>query len=322
MTNPVTVADDYFHKRNDDPYWNESGWFGFNVPDRELAGCVYIHQRPNRGYAWAGLILWDPSGKQIYDCLWHDYSPQHLPAANQLPEESKVFEFTTPRGLTARNPEPLKRYEFSYANGPCTAELEFDTFAEPHDAGLAGGWDEWGSRHYEQGGRMRGQITLHGDRIDVDCLTLRDRSWGPHSASGLTRGAFSWGVASEDLGFGVQPISQYTADQDPIFGTTEPVLAGWLRRDGTTSHVRSGEHTVERDATGAPVAIHLTGTDELGRDFTAEGRCVNLLNFTAFGTEIFWHWSLTEWTIDGQTAWGEEQDVFDGTLRRRLRARS
>jgi hypothetical protein len=169
---------------------------------------------------------------------------------------------------------------------------------------------------------MRGHIVLRGDRIDVDCLSLRDRSWGPHSASGLTRGAFSWGVASEDLGFGVQPISQYTADQDPIFGTTEPVLAGWLRRDGTTSHVRSGEHTVERDATGAPVAIHLTGTDELGRDFTAEGRCVNLLNFTAFGTEIFWHWSLTEWTIDGQTAWGEEQDVFDGTLRRRLRARS
>jgi hypothetical protein len=86
----ITAADDYFHERNDDPYWNESGWFGFNVPERDLAGCVYVHQRPNRGYAWAGLILWDRSGQEIYDCLWHDYNPQHLPASSQLPSVTRM----------------------------------------------------------------------------------------------------------------------------------------------------------------------------------------------------------------------------------------
>ena len=54
----ISPEDDLFHPRTDDMRWNESGWFGFSVPERGLSGAVYTHHRPNRGYGWAGLVLW------------------------------------------------------------------------------------------------------------------------------------------------------------------------------------------------------------------------------------------------------------------------
>lgn len=38
--------DDSFHRGSDDPWWNESAWFGFMVPERELSGYVYMYHRP------------------------------------------------------------------------------------------------------------------------------------------------------------------------------------------------------------------------------------------------------------------------------------
>jgi hypothetical protein len=213
----ITEADDIFHKRTDHPYWNESGWFGFNIPERQTSGCMYIHQRPNRGYAWAGLILWDPTANEIHDCLWHDFAPQHLEPAAQTPLQAKVFEFTTPGGLTVRNPEPLQRFEFEYDRGPCHAELVWDAFMDPFPTGLAKGWDEWGGGHFEQGGRVTGHIILDGERYDIDCLGARDRSWGPHDVSGIARGGFTWGVATEDHAWLSQATTLVTPAEDTLF---------------------------------------------------------------------------------------------------------
>lgn len=37
----ITPRDEFFHERNDDPHWNESGWFSFMVPERSLSGMMY-----------------------------------------------------------------------------------------------------------------------------------------------------------------------------------------------------------------------------------------------------------------------------------------
>lgn len=39
MVDAVRRKDDYFHERPlDDAFWNESAWFPFHVPEREVSG--------------------------------------------------------------------------------------------------------------------------------------------------------------------------------------------------------------------------------------------------------------------------------------------
>ncbi|HVW32262.1 MAG TPA: hypothetical protein VHL53_06970, partial [Acidimicrobiia bacterium] len=69
MADLIRPQDDYFHKdiQTDDPFWNESAWFPFHVPERELCGFVYMNHRPNMNFSMTGVGLWDPTGEETYD---------------------------------------------------------------------------------------------------------------------------------------------------------------------------------------------------------------------------------------------------------------
>jgi hypothetical protein len=82
-----TSEDDYFHDLEDPIFrgWDRSGWFnessffGFNIPEREINGEMYVHHRVNRQAMWAGTLLWDASGHRAHDCLRWDWSLWPLP---------------------------------------------------------------------------------------------------------------------------------------------------------------------------------------------------------------------------------------------------
>ena len=47
--------DDRFHPPgSDDPYWTETCWFTFAVPERRLSGQLYPFFRPNQRVAAGG----------------------------------------------------------------------------------------------------------------------------------------------------------------------------------------------------------------------------------------------------------------------------
>src|SRR5205807_650856 len=91
-------------------------------------------------------------------------------------------------------------------------------------------------------------------------------------------------------------------------------------RDGETTKLVSGSRSVERDPeNGHPTLVTIDAVDEKGRELHAEGRTVNVLNWSMFGSQIFWYWSVAQWTIDGVSGcWGEVQDFFPGPLHRRF----
>ena len=65
--------DDQFHPPadKDDPFWTETCWFTFTVPERRLSGQVYPFLRPNQNVTTLGVFLWDDNGAgQIIDCLY------------------------------------------------------------------------------------------------------------------------------------------------------------------------------------------------------------------------------------------------------------
>ena len=70
-------AHDRFHPpTSNDPYWTETCWFTFAVPERKLSAQLYPFLRPNQGVTSCGAFVWDDSASDLWNCLyaknlWH-----------------------------------------------------------------------------------------------------------------------------------------------------------------------------------------------------------------------------------------------------------
>ncbi len=70
---------DFFHmERSDDPYWTESSWFSWAIPDRGINGFFYNHFRPNMNCMLGGPAMWDTSmpnltGQNVWNFLFFDW---------------------------------------------------------------------------------------------------------------------------------------------------------------------------------------------------------------------------------------------------------
>ena len=74
---PEPHPDDEFHPpTNDDPYWTETCWFTFTIPERRLSGQLYPFFRTNQRVTAGGAYFWDTQGDQMWNCryaknFWH-----------------------------------------------------------------------------------------------------------------------------------------------------------------------------------------------------------------------------------------------------------
>jgi hypothetical protein len=306
----IRPEDDLLHPRDDDPYWNESGWFALMVPERQISGFVYFFHRPNLHYSVGGVALWDPSGDYVWDCLYYDWGdPYPMPGGHEM------FDFSLPNGLTVAMAEPMKHFQFTYGEGAhglyeshgCRMDLTWEAIAGPHDTGLPKGQDEWGSGHYEQPGRMTGTICLGSETIEVDALSHRDRSWGRRRVARNPRANFPWGITSGGHAFHLLAVADAPPDSDDGMGP-DRVIAGWHLKEGEYGSIAAGEcRTLERAPDGRPLRKRVECTDSLGRRFEAEGRATNMLIWNGYSYLYQW-WCQMEWDLDGERAWGEEQD--------------
>ncbi len=312
----IKPEDDYFHQRSDDPYWNESAWFPLMVPERDLSGWVYFYHRPNMNFSVGGIALWDPSGDQHYNCRYYDWGDIW-----PLPAGAEMFDFELGSGLRSRCVSPLKQFEFGYHRNGVAAELEWTASAEPYDAAWGHNKDskDWGKGHYEQSGTMSGAITLPGgDRLEIDCLSNRDHSWGPRHFIAAQGGDFPWALTPDGDGFHVLVNHPADAEHTRTEEVTANLTIGWYRKDHTTAALTSAQRrTVERGADGRPLRVELEGVDELGRTLSAQGECRNWLKWTGYPTSFQW-WSLTRWSFDGRQAYGEVQEYYPCEIGRAL----
>lgn len=297
MTTQIGEADEVFHPAGDDVDWNESGWFGFALPERLINGFVYYFHDVRTSVSGGGPALWDPSGEETYDCLFYDWRWHQRPAA------PLVFrDFSLPNSLRHEVLEPMRRYRLSYSQPGLELDLEWTALMAPHDlaSGTRPGRTE--PRHFDQPGRMRGSVVLNGGRLDVDCYSLRDRTWGPHRPGARRRGDYLWAIASPDSHWHALTVAGEESGVDRV-------VAGYLVRDGELGELVSGERRVLLRRRGAPGRIVLDATDDRGRRLVAEGEVRTALRWFGWpGRMTFW--TLTDWRWDGLQGWGEDQEFF------------
>jgi hypothetical protein len=298
MSDPVfSAADDGFHfDVMTDRWWEtETSWFSFHNAERRLGGWFYTMVRPNIGTVAGGAWVWDDTAWLPWDVL---YSANY--SALQLPRDQDLRDITLPTGVSIRVIEPTVSYELGYDDGErLHAELRFDGVMPPEPLTAVG--STFGSaHHFDQLGRVSGHLVVHGERINIDCVSMRDRTWGPRPEHRPRQAAYVTGAAGARHGF--LAVTNVTPDGDAI-------AYGFLRREGQTSSLTGGRRDVERDpGHGWITTITIDATDREGRRLRAVGEPVSrmIINRHTF-IDIN---SLVRWDLDGEIAWGEDQDMW------------
>lgn len=288
-----------------DPYWTESSWFSWSIPERDLCGLVWNHFRPNMNCVCGGPAAWDRSGRHVWEFRHFDFQTMRLLPEGRWGVDYDKFDYVTPWSMEVRMLEPLRRYRIGYDRAGFRLDLTFEAVAPPSVMGAPG------SRalatafriHFEQPGRITGHIELDGERLAVDCFSIRDGGHGPRSMEDARPGAYCWSTASETSAWQILA-------PDASKGHTAKIIAGYYLRDGVMAKIVSGTRTVLEREGPRPVAVEIRATDELGRELVARGREQVSAEFMLFPDRGQW-WSLFRWDYDGHCgATGEDQEYY------------
>ena len=181
--------------------------------------------RPNAGASSGGAFVYDDGGwlpweLPYYGFLWHQPLPDPL--------DLRAVEFSN--GVSVRALEPGMVYDLGYRfrdQDDFVADLHFEGISPPVPH-LAGAPPFTGSSHYDQHGRVTGELRLLGERIPVDCISVRDRSWGrrPEHLGRRSRFSYCFGATSTNDAFLAFCRPPNHVDE------TEELTSGYLIRDG------------------------------------------------------------------------------------------
>jgi len=294
-----TDADDNFHSCSNDPFETETCWFCFNVPERRMGGWLWGAVRPNLGLSMHSIFVWDDTGTAPWELPY--FATQF---SQPLPPERDLRAFTFTEGFSVRMLEPLTRYHVAYQDRQLlSVDLTFDGVSAPHR--FASGKPPFGaSPHLDQAGRMHGEIVLRGERIAVDCHTIRDRSWGPRPDHKGGRIGYDFCTATAGEAFMVFARPQELDEQG-----AEIVNHGYVVRDGARSNIAEGRRRVRRDPKAGWVEeIHIDCKDERGAPLQAHGRALSRMFIPrARGITVN---TLLHWRFNGVEGWGEDQDAW------------
>ena len=295
---PVFTADDdglHGHLAGDDWWFTETAWYSFHQRERALGGWFYTMVRHNIGTVAGGVWVWDSSAHLPWEVPYNSNL-----SALELPAGVDLRDVTLPNGVAIRVETPTLAYCLGYDDpGRFCADLRFEAIVPPRPLAAAG--STFGrSAHFDQIGRVTGSIDLHGETIDIDCWSMRDRTWGRRPEDRPRQAAYVTGVGDDGSGF---------LAVTNIRDGTDRVAYGFVQHGVSQTSLVDGERTVLRDPDGWVTEVRINAVDASGARFVAAGRSVSriVINRHSF-IDIN---SLIQWEVDGiGTWWGEDQDMW------------
>lgn len=294
-----TPEDDNFHPPTPgEPWFTETCWFSFNVPERKMGGWFYGWVRRNLGLAGGGFFVWDPSGALPHTIPYYKYQ-----YSQPLAEPVDLRDFQFPEGFSVRMIEPLSRYRLRFSDRNLVdIDCEFSALFPPH--GFKSGEPPFHAQpHLDQMGHVKGAMTLLGETIPIDCYSIRDRSWGPRPDNRGGRIGYPFACA-KDIAFCL-----FAVPNRDFSDTNERVNHGFLWQDGEKVQLASGVRHVRRDPeTNWPVEMEIDAVDEKGRKLKAHG--VVESGFEHPGPRGVGLYTSIRWEVNGKQAYGEDQDIW------------
>jgi hypothetical protein len=290
----VTEADDGFHlPTGDDPTWIETAWFPLWLAEHDTSVHARVWFRPNEGRQGGAVTAWTGENRYLAHDGWED----------PLEESPDLRDLRLANGFHLECLEPLQRYRLRHSSERVELDVTFTALMEPNPVApeeSPGMFDG----HLEQPGRVTGRLRLGSDWFDVDCPTVRDRSWGPRTMRPGLRLGNAHGTTLDGRSF--------FAYVNPDADGDELVTGGYWLADGRVARLVAGERRTELDG-DFPQRVVIEAEDALGRHLVADGTCRNRQSVDA-GHDLYAVLNLVSWDLGaGDAAWGENHDIWSAT---------
>jgi hypothetical protein len=154
--------------------WNDSHFFSFFDENSAIEAICKVGVLPNQGKAHTWLVVWQEGELIDYRFDWN----LPLPAGNI--DDLRLGAFRI------RMAEPLQTFRISARTPQCELDLLWHGIMPVFDyRGAQALADKVAPNHYQQAGRVTGEVTCGGSRHRVDGFGYRDRSWGERDFSSL-----------------------------------------------------------------------------------------------------------------------------------------
>lgn len=287
----VQADDDGYHPpTSDDPSWVETAWFPFWLPEQDTSVHLRVWFRPNAGQMGGAVTAWRDDNRYLAHDAWTE----------EMAGPPDLRDLRAPNGFRIECVRPLDTYHLTHSAEAVEVDVTFRSVMEPNPVApeeSPGMFDG----HFEQPGRMTGRVRLRDRWFDVDCGTVRDRSWGPRTMRPGLRLGNAHGTTTGGASF--------FAYINPDAAARERITGGYWSTEGKAARLIDGERSTELDG-DFPITVSIDAHDALGRHLVARGRCRNRQAVDA-GHGLYAVLNLVEWDLgDDQHAWGENHDIW------------
>jgi hypothetical protein len=326
---PFALEDDTYHRLSDDINETETNWWSLNVPERKMGAWIHAAYFPNRKSVRTRVFVWGDDKGADPNRLPYYFNSGEVP----FPADVDMRDVTYPAGgYHLKMLKPAMDYYVRHHDPEQNFTLEFEhRSVHPPHRFTPGEAPAMHNPHFDQLGRITGEMKLNGETIAIDCYSVRDRTWGPrvnhhHESPQPTEkreyrvanpGGPKWREVERERGRGrIQYIFGHTGaetgflsfvrPQDGDAQGWSPLNMGWLLKDGRFTRLDKGRSKMKnyRDpGTGWSQHMEVVLVDREGRSMEAEGFAVSHMCEHGTGSN-----ALMRWEYDGKVGWGEDQD--------------
>ncbi len=307
----ITEQDMYFHTpSSDDSTWAETNYFGFYVPEENIHVQAYVQTKPNLGAVLSSVTIVDGIGNQPHEILFNDCY-MHLP----MPK-GNLDDYELDNGLAIKCTKPVMDYHIRYDGGQKVSfDVTYTGLMEPYDihdpdmdplaaaqvdgdvvssAAYAGHWD--------QSGRVQGELEIYGKKYAIDCVSSMDHSWGLRGERDLKN--FCWLNANFENDTSIHCL--YLVDPTRI-DVYPAVVHGYVREGSSVYGLKGGSGKVLRNGF-LHQFFELEVEDVRGQTHRFTGTPMTSNPWLAWPQMYLSH-SFCRWNMDGVTGYGEVQDL-------------
>jgi hypothetical protein len=321
-----------------DPYTVHTHYFVFSIPEAGIGAYVYLRLQTAFGLSQGGPVIFRGlDNTALLDAEYHDYR-----ATMPWPQvEGNVIRVANGYTITVVEPGALIRLQYASPDGRTSFDLEQRAISPLVARGhiVPGEEDHHAGARREPGGieqfmQVTGELVLHGERHEVDCRAVRDRSWlqvRGEDPGGVRRSPpIGWTPISygEELSLNVTSIENRDTgpawlgvydvpDDAPTF------YSGWVARGGETRAVARVRRNVlaYHPTQFAALRQELEIEDEQGEVYRFTGEAIAMATMHSW-PNIAFHDSVYRWTDEqGRTTHCTYQEIWFDEYQRAMKAR-
>ncbi|MCY1198778.1 hypothetical protein D9M68_108410 [compost metagenome] len=312
----IKPEDAQFHAADaDKPNWAETNYFGFYSAEANLNVGVYALFRPNLGIVNSTISINSHRAVTPWEADYND-----LQASLPIPEPRNLLNYHLNNGLRVECLEPNMVWTIDYDDGQgVEIHVRYDALMEPFDihdpamdpmvaAQAEQGKFAWGTAyngHFDQTGRVVGEVIVRGKRYKIDCVSTMDHSWGPRPERGAPN--MSWLHAHFSEKLAVHAIFSFDENEG---GKQLSLSHGYVLRDGKVYGLKAGSGQTIRTIDRYPEKISLSITDSSDVTMELVGDALTTFPWQCWPNMVAFN-TLSVWEHRGLIGYGEVMDFFE-----------